>query len=156
MVDFQETSLQRSTLTTAYLQTLQSNSEVSYVTYSSFPLGNSEDNSPVLMVSSSNAMCAGRDKYQRNLKLLVPFFEEPKLTLFGIQEEVHHFLISMNFNYFLLTSNLLELLIPLLVFFLRTLQESELGQERSINADWNLRYVVGFGSKFMSVHAIAV
>ena len=37
-------------------------------------------------------MCAGRDKYQRNLKLLVPFFEDPKLTLFDIQEEVQHFL----------------------------------------------------------------
>lgn len=29
----------------------------------------------------------GRDRYQRNLKLLVPFFEEPKLILFDIQEE---------------------------------------------------------------------
>ncbi|KAH8933851.1 hypothetical protein BDL97_18G051800 [Sphagnum fallax] len=29
----------------------------------------------------------GRDKYQRNLKLLVPFFEEPSLTLFSIEEE---------------------------------------------------------------------
>jgi hypothetical protein len=31
---------------------------------------------------------AGRDKYQRNLKLLVPFFEEPSLTLFSIEEVI--------------------------------------------------------------------
>jgi hypothetical protein len=93
MVDFQGTLLQRSTLTTAYLQTLQSTSEESYITYTSFPLGNAEDNSPVLVVCSSNAVCAGRDKYQRNLKLL-----EPKLILFGIQEVVHHFLMSVNIN----------------------------------------------------------
>jgi hypothetical protein len=65
----------------------------SYITYTSFPLGNAEDNSPMLVVCSSNAVCAGRDKYQRNLKLL-----EPKLILFGIQEVVHHFLMSVNIN----------------------------------------------------------
>jgi hypothetical protein len=47
----------------------------------------------MLVVCSSNAVCAGRDKYQRNLKLL-----EPKLILFGIQEVVHHFLMSVNIN----------------------------------------------------------
>jgi len=31
-------------------------------------------------------LSVGRDKYQRNLKLLVPFFEEPRLTLFDIEE----------------------------------------------------------------------
>ena len=41
-------------------------------------------------------MFTGRDKYQRNLKLLVPFFEEPLLTLYNIEDQVLTFLFRLS------------------------------------------------------------
>ena len=41
-------------------------------------------------------MFTGRDKYQRNLKLLVPFFEEPLLTLYNIEDQVLTFLFQLS------------------------------------------------------------